>query len=166
MHLILDALGLNNIKNCINRLRMHDVLEVICEGLGAVATPWELGKMCTNDPFLGDFYLGSIKGEAVIKILNYKINVKYAYQLMDRKTFLSLPRTYPYRLVRNFFNDSEEIRWLLIEEFLSVMTKETELKDATTELQPKVFIVIKDSNRREYNVSLGHKYKWRHGLIY
>jgi len=166
MHLILDALGLNDIKKCVNRLCMHDILEVACEGLGAVTTPWELSKMCTNVPFLGDFYLGSIKGEAIIKILNYEINVKYAYQLMDRKTFLSLPRTYPYRLVRNFFNDNEKIGWLLIEEFLSVMTKETGLKDATAELQPKVFIVIKDSSQREYSVDLGHKYKWRPGLIY
>jgi len=167
MHMILDLIGFHYNNACIKDLCIRDLEEVMCEGLSLITLPKDLNELIGDNFLGGDLYTGKIEGSKSINILNYEISIKFAHQLIDKVQFLRLPRIYPYRLVRNFFIDNEEIGWLLVREFLYTAIKKINDNSINgTVIQPKVFIVINDGKQSEYRISLGHKYEYREGLIY
>jgi len=166
MHMLFVILGLTLRDYKLNKLSREDLEEVACEGLSLAVLPKDTNEVFVD--FIGGEYLAEseIEGEASTCLQGFNIYVSCVRQLIDKEYFLLLPRAYPYRLVRNFFNDKEEIGWMLLDEHLGKRGTNVKLKVNKSPVRPRVFIVIESKERRKYTIKAGPKYEWRGGLIY
>ena len=170
MHMLLDIINFKHLvkKRTSNYLSITDVEEIACEGLSTAVTPNSASELI-SEMLLPYLLKDKIRGQVSFNLLGFNFKVSYVRQLIDREVFLSMWRSYPYRLVRNFFCDKWEIGWVLLNELLT--TKHIEehrgLEAEKRHLHPKVFIVIKDRTQETFKASVGeYEYKYRGTIIY
>ncbi len=168
-HLLLHLVGFVNVKqrSISKAFGVHELEEAICEGIAYSLLSESLRK---------HFYKGmlnedSVSTKASIDLGRAVIEIDSIIQLIDRDSFLIIPRPYPYSLVRNFFANGCELGWTLVNDYVSRISYEF-VTENSGKVKPRVFLVISNASRTEIRITMVNDHHiildkgWKQGLIY